>query len=150
MIVSEVNDGNDEPLMEPKNPAKSAPKIPAKNAEIAEDEDACDVGGRALGVERERRIGERAEQPPEPAANDRDNRDRAHDRDGEDQVVVVAVARCEARARRPDAVGERTEQDVLCVEHVLEHDAEPERGQREEHPRQSNGRNRDDQAHRAP
>ena len=85
MIVSDVNDGNDAPLIEPKKPAKSAPKIPAKNAEIANTRTRVTFVVAPLRVERERRVGERAEQPSEATADDRDDDDRAHHRDREDE-----------------------------------------------------------------
>ena len=60
MIVSDVNDGNDEPLIEPKNPGEERTEDAGEERRDREHEDARDVRGRALGVERERRIGERA------------------------------------------------------------------------------------------
>ena len=91
---------------------------------------------------------QRAQQPAEAAAHERDHEDRTQHRHGEDHVVVAAVGLPDAGAGRVHAGRGGAEHDVLRVEHLLEHDPEAERRQREEHARQPDGGDGDDRADR--
>ncbi len=123
-MVNELNAGNDVPLIEPTKPAYSAPKIPAKNAEMQNTMTRvrlmvvpC-VSSASGESDSARRI-----RPSRPRV-ERDDDDRTQHRGGEHHVVVPAVALADARARRVHPGRRRAEHDVLRVEHVLEHDPE--------------------------